>query len=310
MRSPLRSPLRSQRSLPAALTVAGLVLGGGALAACGSSTATSGHGAAGSSSASRPSTTSPSATSSSATSSSAGHTSASSTPVTTGSSSAGAAATALFGRMHDSMLAVRSLHLTLNTKAAGVSIVGAGDEAVSQGKLTALDLTETVTTAGKLRIIIVGGKTYFKLPPSLNKSGKPYALVSPNSSNPVIRQLASRLSTLLSSSSVNSYGDLAKAATTVRDRGATSVDGVAAHHYFVVVDVMKIPSSFPNVDQVRASGLTTLPMDMWVDAKGRLVKVVQNFTVSSQHVTNTITASKYDVPVHITAPPAHQVSTK
>jgi hypothetical protein len=48
---------------------------------------------------------------------------------------------------------------------------------------------------------------------------------------------------------------------------------------------------------------------MWIDAKGRLVQVVEDISVSGQKISTKITLSKFDEPVTITAPPTDQVDT-
>lgn len=207
------------------------------------------------------------------------------------------------------LASVHSLHIALSSVATSATVTASGDEQVTRGKLTALDLRENVSVAGQLRIIYVGGRTYAKLPASLNHSTKPYTLVTTGSSNPVVRQLATGLRSTLGSSSLDSYSELAQAATVVHNDGKTSVGGVPATHYSLVVDVTKLPATFPNRAGIQASGLTTLPLELWIDAHGRPVKVTEQFTVAGQHVSVQLAATRYDLPVHIVAPPASQVGT-
>lgn len=202
---------------------------------------------------------------------------------------------------------VRSLHIALTTVATSATVTASGDEQLRNGKLTALDLSETVSAAGQFRLIYVGGRTYAKLPANLNHSTKPYTLVTTSSSNPVIRQLATTLGATLGSGSVDSYGLLAQAARSVHNDGTTLVGGVPATHYSFVVDVTRLPATFPNRAAIEASGLTSLPVELWVDAHGRPIKVTEKFTVAGQHVSVQLAATRYDVPVHIVAPPASQV---
>jgi hypothetical protein len=89
--------------------------------------------------------------------------------------------------MQSATATVTSAHISLDVNAAGQSVSGGGDEKLAAGKLVALDLTENLPSgAGELRIIIVDGKTYAKLPASMRTSAKPYSLVTENSSNPVV----------------------------------------------------------------------------------------------------------------------------
>ena len=86
-------------------------------------------------------------------------------------------------------------------------------------------------------------------------------------------------------------------------------NGAAATHYSIVVDVTKLPADNSTKQALATAGLTSLPIEMWVDSKGRLVQLTEALTVSGQSTSTKITISKYDQPVTITAPPADQVST-
>jgi hypothetical protein len=202
---------------------------------------------------------------------------------------------------------VRSAHLTMSVAAGTVTITGAGDELLAQGKLRALDLTETVPPVGELRIVIDAGKTYLKLPTALNHTGKPWVLVSPTSSNPVVRQLESTLRSAEQSTSLDQFTTFTTAARVTRHVQET-LNGVPATHYGLSVDIAKLPATLPGKQQLTAAGLTTLPVDLWVDRQGRPLKFAENLTVKGQHVSTTISIGKYDAPVTITPPPAAQVS--
>jgi hypothetical protein len=206
---------------------------------------------------------------------------------------------------------ISSAHLDLTVNLAGQSITGSGDEKVSHGTLTALDLKESLPTGGQLEIIHVGGRTYAKLPSQLNHTGKPYVLVSSQSSDPIIKQLASSLNTALSAASIKTYGLFVHAAKSVKVDGRDTVNGVGATHYTVVVDVTKLPNTSAFSKQaLQASGIKTIPVDLWVDDQGRPVKVTEKVAVQGQSVNVIATIGKYNQPVTISAPPANEVSTK
>ena len=76
-----------------------------------------------------------------------------------------------------------------------------------------------------------------------------------------------------------------------------------------MVDVAKLPADLPGKDALKASGLATLPIELYIDDQGRPIRVTENFKVSGQQVTTVVTVSDYNKPVTITAPPASQVST-
>lgn len=219
-------------------------------------------------------------------------------------------AAGLGGLMQSAIAGITSAHISLDVDAAGQKVSGAGNEKLSGGKLVAMDITEQLPGgAGSLQLIIVDGKTYAKLPPSLNKSGKPYVLVSPNSSNATVRALAGSLDSALSSASIGSVGAFITAAQTVKLDGSATVNGVKATHYSVVVDIAKLPADLPGKDALASSGLKTLPLDLYIDDQGRPVRVNEDFKVQGQEVSSNVTVTDYNKPVTVTAPPASQVST-
>lgn len=212
--------------------------------------------------------------------------------------------------MQAAVASIKFAHISLDVNAAGEALTGSGDEQLSAGKLVAMDLKESLPGgAGDIEIIIVDGKTYAKLPTSLNPTGKPYLLVTTNSTNAVVKQLASSLDSALSSASLGSVSAFITAADSVQDKGKATIDGVSATHYAIVVDIAKLPASLPGKDALASSGLTTLPLDLYIDDKGRPVQVSENFKVQDQQVSTTVKVSAYDHPVTITAPPANQVGS-
>jgi hypothetical protein len=227
----------------------------------------------------------------------------------TGSGSAPTDAPGLAALMQHAVASVTSVHVKFDVEAAGQGIKGAGDETLSGGKVTSFDLSETVSQTGTLRLRIVDGKTYVGLPPALNHSGKPWALVTANSSDPVIRSMNASISDAQNVASLATPSAFVAAAKSVKLDGPDQVDGAAATHYSIVVDVTKLPSSFPGLQALVSSGLSTLPVELWIDGQGRPVKVTEDLSVHGQSVSSLIGLSKYNAPVHITAPPPGQVST-
>jgi hypothetical protein len=88
-----------------------------------------------------------------------------------------------------------------------------------------------------------------------------------------------------------------------------TVNGVKTTHYKIVVDIAKLPANLPGKDSLGASGLSTLPLDLYVDDQGRPIRVSEDFKVQGQAVSTNVTVSRYNQPVTVVAPPASQVST-
>lgn len=218
-------------------------------------------------------------------------------------------ATELFARLSAGLKKVTSAHVAVTTTLGGETITAAGDEALANGTLTAADITENVPGQGSVRLIIFNAKTYAQLPASMNHSGKPWVLVSTNSGDPVIKELAATLDQLKSSASVTAIAQFAPAATGVTDQGREDIGGVPSTHYGFSVQVAKLPSTFPGKAILQQAGVVAIPVQLWSDGQGRPVKVTQRLAVSGQASDTTVLISGYDNPVHITAPPASQVST-
>jgi hypothetical protein len=225
------------------------------------------------------------------------------------SSSSSPAATALFARVSAAMKRVTSLRVAITSTLGTDTITAAGDEALANGTLTAADITENIPGQGGFRLIILNDQTYARLPPSMNHTGKPWVVVSPNSADPMIRGLAATLDQLKSSASVTAIAQFAPAATGVTDKGSDDVGGVPATHYGFTVEVAKLPNTFPGKAALQQAGLVAIPVELWIDAQGRPVKITQRLVVSGQTANTSVLATGYDTPVHIVAPPADQVST-
>lgn len=233
---------------------------------------------------------------------------ASTSPAAPSSAATPTDAAGLAQLLEKSNASVSSAHLTMTVAAGSVVISGVGNELLSQGKLKAMDLTETVPKVGELRVLIAAGKTYLKLPASVNHAVKPWVLVSPTSSNPVVRRLGTTLQSIEQTTSLDQFTAFTSAARIARHMQET-LDGAQVTHYVLSVDLAKLPASLPGKQQLTAAGLTTLPVDLWVDQRGRMVKFVENLDVKGQHVATTLNVGQYNAPVTVTPPPADQVAT-
>ncbi|HKC26984.1 MAG TPA: hypothetical protein VKB75_03125, partial [Jatrophihabitans sp.] len=219
-------------------------------------------------------------------------------------------ATGLATLLQSAVHNITSAHLHLDIEIAGMTLTGAGDEKLSDGKLVALDLTENLPNdAGAIRVISVGGKTYAQLPASISNSGSRYLLVTPNSTNSVIQQLAGALDSALTSASLGGVAVFVRAAKSVKGEGTAPVGGVNAVHYSIMVDIAKLPASLPGRDQLQSGGVATLPVELYVDRQGRPVKISEQLRVGGQGVSTTALVTDYNKPVTITAPPANQVGS-
>ncbi|MGH3768316.1 MAG: hypothetical protein ACRDS0_08215 [Pseudonocardiaceae bacterium] len=205
---------------------------------------------------------------------------------------------------------VSSAHLTLNVSAGSQVVIKAeGDTKLADGKLQALDLSAEPGSSGRLRIIIVDGKTYAQLPAARNQSGKPWLLASKDSSNPTVRTLATSIESMQSAASADQVTTFTSAARRVTLVGTESLEGTPVAHYSIDVDVAQLPNAHPGRQLLLNAGVTTLPIELFIDGEGRPVKFTQDLTVRGQRTSTVFTLTKYNAPVSISAPPADQVST-
>ena len=233
----------------------------------------------------------------------------SSSPATPSAAATATDAAGLQTVLRSGATSLKTAHLDMTVDAAGQSLTASGDEKLSGGKLKAMDLSEQIGTAGTIRIVIVDGKTYAQLPQSAGTTAKPWVLVTTDSTNPVVASMASTLQSVQQSASVDQYSAFAQAAVGVVPQGAEKVGEASTTHYSLTVDVSKMPDTVTGRQALISAGITTLPIELWVDGKGRPVKMTEQLSVQGQSVSTVVTLSRFDEPVTVTAPPADQVST-
>jgi hypothetical protein len=104
--------------------------------------------------------------------------------------------------------------------------------------------------------------------------------------------------------------------------GTEKVRGVETSHYTAAIDVRKLQRLVPPaqraglgaIDQaVTQTGLTAIPIDVWIDTEGRLRKLVMDVNASASGNGSTGSAKlelevyDYGAPLRLTLPPADQV---
>ncbi|HZC72922.1 MAG TPA: hypothetical protein VE442_19655 [Jatrophihabitans sp.] len=198
---------------------------------------------------------------------------------------------------------VTSAHLHVGIKLSAEQLSGRGAERLSDGEVVALDLTANLAGAGDIHVVYVNGTTYATLPASMDSSGK-YLIVTSDSPNPVIHQLAPYLGAALAAVSPGRLGAIARAAPSVDVQGTRSVAGVQATHYSLEVDPTKLPSDLQ--DALPVSG-QPLPLDLYVARDGKLVEASLHLNVQGQDIPIDVKFSDYNAPVSITPPTPGQI---
>jgi hypothetical protein len=120
--------------------------------------------------------------------------------------------------------------------------------------------------------------------------------------------------------------ELLRGARDVSYAGAARLDGVAVRHFRGTADIARAAgaASPPVRGPLRAAAkgftVTSVPFDAWIDARGRLRRLVQRFTLapagaprggdtSGVTVTATTTYSAFGTPVRVTVPAGSDIWT-
>jgi hypothetical protein len=207
---------------------------------------------------------------------------------------------------------VSSAHLAWETKAGDeVLLAMQGDELLSAGKVIAMDLRET-QAGDVIRTLAVDGKVYVNVESGPDATGKTWLLAAPTSKDPTLKSLASSIASAQQSGAADAYGVFVLAARSAKKVGPEQIAGQPATRYTVTVDLRKVHSPLITTEVRKAmteAGINTIPLDLWLDDNGRPLKVVDVITADGQRATNTVTLTKYNEPLTITAPPAADVVT-
>lgn len=216
----------------------------------------------------------------------------------------GGGATSLSSTLKAGVGKLASAHFVITGTVSGQPLTGSGDQKVDNGTLTGLQAQAKLPVVGDVGIVVDATKRYVKVPPPLATAARPWVRVTADSKNLVVKQFAGLLDAALAAGDLGGLADLADAATSTRKVGSDPVDGTPATRYAIVVDPAKLPDKAASV----ALGTATIPVDLWVDAQDRPLRVHAKLAVVGQPVEVTVTFSKYDAPVTITAPPASQIA--
>lgn len=205
---------------------------------------------------------------------------------------------------------VRSAHMQLSETAGGTTVHSTGVEKLTDVKVDAMDMTETVS-GNSVRFVILGPNVYAKLPAnSPLPHTKPWIELTPTTSDPQFQQLYAQFESSRTAGTAFTAHVFDAAAQDLKLVGTTRLDGAVVGHYTLALDVASIPSDFPNSDALKQSGLKRIPLQVWIDTAGRTRKFDENITVGGQHVDIEYALTDIDQAVHISAPPAAQVEQK
>ncbi|MCW2495673.1 hypothetical protein [Jatrophihabitans sp.] len=215
-------------------------------------------------------------------------------------SSSGVSGAALAAQLHTALNGLTSAKIGVD--AGGLLASMTGQLQLVKGTATG---SRIVIGTGKdtTTLITVDGKSYAKLPSGENTSGKPYVLVSANSSNEFVRAFSSTVEILDAASSLGGLADLVSSASGITDKGTSA----GLHHITFSVTGDKTSSS-PLKKVLGEFSTKPVPVDLYLDSKNRPTKVAFALSVAGSAITITVNLSDFNVPVMITAPAPNQVA--
>lgn len=205
----------------------------------------------------------------------------------------------------DALGALTSVHLDIDAGSLGGR--SATDVALDHGKSTALRIN-TNQNGTDVQVLTIGTQSWVKLPTPL-EAGRPWTVLSGQSSDPTVKALANplgvvRVTGLLAD--LDSVGDLLAATSGT----PTSTSSGATTTWTLTIDPGKLPAGSDLRELLTLAGNDAIPAQLDVDAQHRPTRIA--LTVKALGVTApvTIALSAFDAPLQLSAPDPAQISSK
>jgi hypothetical protein len=207
-------------------------------------------------------------------------------------------------------------HMVMSMDVSGQSIKAEGD--LKLGATPALDFTYELAGMGNARMLLVDDTFYFELPKQAQKAGKPWVKLDPNGSDALSKSLGGALAETKKNSDPSQLLKQIEGAGDITATKKEDLNGKATTHYSVTVDMKKYadkvdPALKSTLDKAIEAGVTTYPMELWVDQENLPVRVTvaTPFTNPANQkpdqIKMTMDYTDWGKPVTVTAPPADQV---
>jgi hypothetical protein len=210
-------------------------------------------------------------------------------------------------------------------QAAPIKIAGEADYQAHRGHML-IDLSQFGLPGPPIDAVFDNATVYEKFPPALAASlpkGKSWVKVD-------LATAGKTVSVDLQGLSQNAAGDpsqtldyLRGASDDIKKVGTEDVRGTQTTHYQAVLDLNKAAAQSPRASEaikstIKLLGTSTQPIDVWVDAEGRVRRMKYTVDLSKSKVASTNPAAAgsvaftldlfdFGVPVQATLPPADQV---
>jgi hypothetical protein len=196
---------------------------------------------------------------------------------------------------------ITSAHLHFDAAVVGQHITADGNETVSAGVASTLDITEQAS-GQTVQLLCLEDGVFIRLPAVLNPGAKPWIRASADSQNEIVQQLYGSVGELEAEVAPHALLTYVAAATSAVRDGPEIVNDTPVTHYSLIADLTQLPNS-------SSSDPTDAHVELWLDDQNRAVKYSLTASLDGVTTTTTLTLGNFNAPVTIAAPPADQVST-
>ncbi|GLY34904.1 hypothetical protein Amsp01_009280 [Amycolatopsis sp. NBRC 101858] len=185
---------------------------------------------------------------------------------------------------------------------------GQGQARFGPGGTSQVMTTDFIGEPMELRL--VAGKLYAKVPEGSRDevgAGKPWVAVAADGTDPFSQVLGGSLAQLAAQNDpAHTLGEIRTAGTIVSSE-RTELDGVAAEHYRVELDLARLGADLPAGLPAGSAG--RFPVELWLDDTRRPVQVVLDLSPIVQGGEARITTRyrEWGAPVDVQPPPAGEV---
>jgi hypothetical protein len=209
-------------------------------------------------------------------------------------------------------------------QAPPIKIAGEADYQAHRGHML-IDLSQFGLPGPPIDAVFDNATVYEKFPPALAAtlpSGKSWVKVDLAAAGRKVGVDVNALSQGQAGDPSQTLDYLRGASSDIKKVGSEDVRGTQATHYRAVVDLNKAAAESPKASEaikstIKLLGTATQPVDVWVDAEGRVRRMKYAVDLSKSKVptstgvpgsvTFTLDLFDFGVPVQATLPPADQV---
>ena len=207
-----------------------------------------------------------------------------------------------------------SLGGSSSAKPVSASVTGHGvfSFADKTGEMTFTASSPGSSSSGSVQVRKIGDQLYVSSPrlPSLD-GGKSWVVVNVNDFQKAQGQNGGPFGSLSDGDPTQILGLLQRIGASVTEVGTSDIDGVPTTEYRAQIDLAGSgtgSSAVISSQEAQALGLSTIPVDLWVDSAGRARQVSTSFSVIGLTIKATVGFGSFGTPVSVSAPPSSEVA--